>query len=412
MSAKDDILKQSAAGGNTEGQSAVPVAQQPVVSTATQEPLATPLVTPVQLTQPVQPPTPPTQLAQPTAQPTDGSRHTTTTSTVTTTESGGGSVTPNSQQGEKKPLTYVEMFQKMNPYKPPTDEELEKERKKRKREQIFNAIGDGVQALANLYFTTQYAPNSYNPKNSLSAKAKERWDKADAERKANNDAYFKGWMQAQAADDANARDNRNWLHTIEREKVEDKRYADDIAHRDKREGIEDKRYDDNIAHRDKREGVEDERWNKNFEMQQRQFNESVRQFNVTSSQNAQRIRMESQRLGRELAKGGATFALGQGKGSIHVSAERLNSTNVAYVFNKLPANVRSQVHGEAIYDSKKKKIVGYKDPTSEAMLIAIGTNIESCPAAQDALREVAGQKTPKKKSPTGGGGGGKKSPTA
>lgn len=75
-------------------------------------------------------------------------------------------------------------------YKQPTEEELEKERKKRKRDQIFNAIGDGIQALSNLYFTTQYAPNSYNPKNSLSAKAQERYDKIDKEREGNKDKYY------------------------------------------------------------------------------------------------------------------------------------------------------------------------------------------------------------------------------
>jgi len=180
-----------------------------------------------------------------------------------------------------KRMSYVEMFQKLNPYQPPTQEEIEKEKKKRKREQIFNAISDGIQALSNLYFTTQYAPNSYNPKNSLSAKAQERWDKLDKERQANNDAYYKGWIQAAAADDAAARDNRNWLHTIEREKIEDKRYDANIEHRDAREAVEDKRYDDQWQHKKDREAVEDERCGKQFGLQKKQFNENVREFNVT-----------------------------------------------------------------------------------------------------------------------------------
>lgn len=76
-------------------------------------------------------------------------------------------------------------------YKPKTEEELEKERMKRKRDQIFNAIGDGIQALSNLYFTTQYAPDSYDPKNSLTAKARERWDKIDKDRRGDMDKYLK-----------------------------------------------------------------------------------------------------------------------------------------------------------------------------------------------------------------------------
>lgn len=286
-----------------------------------------------------------------------------------------------------KHLSYVEMFQKMNPYKPPTEEEIAKEKKKQKREAIFAAIGDGVSALANLYFTTKGANNSYDPKTSMSAKMKERWDKLNKEREDGNKEYMSGYLRAMQADDEAARDNRNWKHSLEREGVEDKRFEDNIAHRDKREGVEDKRYDDNIAHRDKRESVEDKHWD-------RQFKESARQFNVTSSQNAQRIAMEGKRLAHELKSGnGVSFALGAGKGTITVPNNALNGANISYVFNKLPANIKATVQGEAIYDSKKRKVVGYKQPTTDAMLIAIGANIEAAPDAQAALNEIAGKKS-------------------
>lgn len=148
--------------------------------------------------------------------------YTETTAEATTTQPANSTTEQTDDKGGKeKHLSYVEMFQKLNPYNPPTDEELEKERKKRKREAIFNAIGDGIQALSNLYFTTQYAPNSYNPAISLSAKAKERWDKVDAERKANKEAYYRGLMQAQLADDENEQNDRTWLRLLERDKKTD-----------------------------------------------------------------------------------------------------------------------------------------------------------------------------------------------
>lgn len=289
-------------------------------------------------------------------------------------------------------MSYVEMFQKMSPYKPPTEEELEKERKKEKREKIFAAIGDGIAALSNLFFTTQGAPNAYDPKNSLSAKAQERWDKLKKEREENGRYYTAAYMQAMKNDEEGARDDRNWRHQLEREGVQDQRYADDIAHRDKREGIEDERYDANIKHRDAREAVEDQHWDKQFQMQERQFKESVRQFNVTSSQNQQRINMESKRLAREMQKETVSFALGTGKGTISIPTNALNASNVSYVFSKLPANVQAQCKGEAIYDSKKRKVVGHKAPTTEAMLVCIGANIEGSVDAQNALREIGGGK--------------------
>ena len=307
--------------------------------------------------------------------------------TTTTTTADGG--TPR--------MSYVEMFQKMSPYKPPTEEELEKERKKEKREKIFAAIGDGIAALSNLFFTTQGAPNAYDPKNSLSAKAQERWDKLKKERDENGRYYTAAYMQAMKNDEEGARDDRNWRHQLEREGVQDQRYADDIAHRDKREGIEDERYDANIKHRDAREAVEDQHWDKQFQMQERQFKESVRQFNVTSAQNQQRINMESKRLAREMQKEAVTFALGSGKGTISIPTNALNASNVSYVFSKLPAKVRAQCKGEAIYDSKKRKVVGHKAPTTEAMLVCIGANIEGSVDAQNALREIGGGKPKQKK---------------
>ena len=321
--------------------------------------------------------------------------------TTTTTTADGG--TPR--------MSYVEMFQKMSPYKPPTEEELEKERKKEKREKIFAAIGDGIAALSNLFFTTQGAPNAYDPKNSLSAKAQERWDKLKKERDENGRYYTAAYMQAMKNDEEGARDDRNWRHQLEREGVQDQRYADDIAHRDKREGIEDERYDANIKHRDAREAVEDQHWDKQFQMQERQFKESVRQFNVTSSQNQQRINMESKRLAREMQKETVSFALGTGKGTISIPTNALNASNVSYVFSKLPANVRAQCKGEAIIgkvpvigpDNKPSRtktttgVVGYKKLTTEAMLVCIGANIEGSVDAQNALREIGGGKPKQQK---------------
>ena len=309
--------------------------------------------------------------------------------------------TTTTADGSTPRMSYVEMFQKMSPYKPPTEEELEKERKKEKREKIFAAIGDGIAALSNLFFTTQGAPNAYDPKNSLSAKAQERWDKLKKERDENGRYYTAAYMQAMKNDEEGARDDRNWRHQLEREVVQDQRYADDIAHRDKREGIEDERYDANIKHRDAREAVEDQHWDKQFQMQERQFKESIRQFNVTSSQNQQRINMESKRLAREMQKETVSFALGTGKGTISIPTNALNASNVSYVFSKLPANVQAQCKGEAIYDSKKRKVVGHKAPTTEAMLVCIGANIEGSVDAQNALREIGGGKPKQKKKKIG-----------
>ena len=287
-------------------------------------------------------------------------------------------------------MSYVEMFQKMSPYKPPTEEELEKERKKEKREKIFAAIGDGIAALSNLFFTTQGAPNAYDSKNSLSAKAQERWDKLKKERDENSRYYTAAYMQAMKNDEEGARDERNWKRLLERDSRQD--IVDDRAHNfrikesERQQGNWQAQFDEG-----KRQ------YEKNFEEGQRRFDESVRQFNVTSSQNQQRLNMESKRLAREMQKDTVSFALGKGKGTISIPTNALNASNVSYIFSKLPANVQAQCQGEAIYDSKKRKVVGYKAPTTEAMLVCIGANIEGSTDAQNALREIGGGKPQQKK---------------
>ena len=72
----------------------------------------------------------------------------------------------------------------------PTPEELEKQRKKEKRDRLFAGIGDMVSALSNLYFTTKGAPNSYNHDKSMTSTMEKRWDKIRAQQKEDRQAYL------------------------------------------------------------------------------------------------------------------------------------------------------------------------------------------------------------------------------
>lgn len=124
-----------------------------------------------------------------------------------------GSEAPEAPQPKK--MSYFDMFQRMSPYKPPTAEELENARKKEKRDKVFAAIGDGIAALSNLYFTTKGAPNAFDPRNSLSAKARERWDKLNKEREENARYYMQEAMKAQALDDDRADKDRSYMQKLQ-----------------------------------------------------------------------------------------------------------------------------------------------------------------------------------------------------
>ena len=122
-------------------------------------------------------------------------------------------------------MSYEDMFRQLTPYKPPTQEELEKERKKQRREQIFAAIGDGISALSNLYFTTKGAPNMYSGRNTASQRVNSRWANLAAERDANMKAYIDGIMKARQADDAYNKSVREWERQLGLDKIKQQRDA-------------------------------------------------------------------------------------------------------------------------------------------------------------------------------------------
>lgn len=71
-----------------------------------------------------------------------------------------------------------------------TPEQRAKRERREKWDKITSGIGDAVSSLANLYFTTQYAPNMYNPHNTLSEANQARADRAKADRDALRDNYI------------------------------------------------------------------------------------------------------------------------------------------------------------------------------------------------------------------------------
>lgn len=71
-----------------------------------------------------------------------------------------------------------------------TEEERKKREKRERSKRVIAAVGDGIRALSNLYFTSQYAPNMYNSDDTQLAKTDARQEKLKAEREANRDRYL------------------------------------------------------------------------------------------------------------------------------------------------------------------------------------------------------------------------------
>lgn len=310
------------------------------------------------------------------------------TSTKVTTSTPISTTIPAEYSASSYEELIPQLEKRMAEFKPLSEEELKKLRRKQKIEGIISGVSDAAQSVANLIFTHHYAPNMYNPKEGMSAKAKERFDKEKAQRDADADKYLQYALTIGKMKDADKQRGLQAWQTEQTLARQDRAFdagrqdrADDVAFRNKD-------YDERVR-----------QWQANFDRQgewheeegqhwERQFKESVRQFNVSAANERARINMESQRLAHSLKEGQMTFNLGSGNGNVTLTLDKLNAQTVSRIYHTLSPEVRDKVQGDPIV--RNGFVVGYKLPTTEAMLIAIGANVESSPATQNAIKQVAG----------------------
>lgn len=118
---------------------------------------------------------------------------------------GGASVTPAvattpvvAEPAVPKQKTYTDLYKEL--YKPMTPEDKAAQQKRQRNRQIINAIGDGISALANLYYTNKSGVNAYDPSTSLTKAAKERYDKLLAQQREDEERYKELAYRSGAAD--------------------------------------------------------------------------------------------------------------------------------------------------------------------------------------------------------------------
>lgn len=125
------------------------------------------------------------------------------------------------QEPEKKQLTYAEMYKMLNPADSESPEQRAQREKNEKRKARIAALGDGLRALANIYFASKGAKVVHNPESDMTAAINKRKAYMDAQREKNRTAWQAGYQRALALDEE-ARKNNLTL-------AEQMRYHDIIA---------------------------------------------------------------------------------------------------------------------------------------------------------------------------------------
>lgn len=293
-----------------------------------------------------------------------------------------------------------------------TPEEKAAEAKRERRAKIFSAIGDGISALANVYFTSKGAPDMYNPSTSMSAKTKAYWDKLNAERKANEDKYNDLLLGAYKADKADKDAKDKWQQQLEQWKIEMERKNEAEMYKRGKDAADAKyRREKDDADRSSRESI------------------AASQIEAANRRAAaDRSQRQTQFDIRYGGKGGGnkskyTFSLGRGKGTVSVDSDAINDANVRQIYDRLPEEVRRTAqeryktaktdnglpvyakdkNGKLIYGPDGELVPEYQQLSKNEMLEVIGANLEGNPDLENDIRELAGQPGKKKPNPMGGG---------
>lgn len=100
-----------------------------------------------------------------------------------------------------KQLSYADMYKMLNPEQEETAEQKERREKKERTKARIAAIGDGLRALSNIYFSTKGAKVVHNPESDISKVVNKRKEYVDAQREKNRAAWLAGYQRAMALDE-------------------------------------------------------------------------------------------------------------------------------------------------------------------------------------------------------------------
>ena len=105
------------------------------------------------------------------------------------------------QKPQPKQLSYADMYKILNPEMNETAEQRANREKKERTKARIAALGDGLRALSNIYFSTKGARVVHNPESDMTKVVNKRKEYMDAQRERNRAAWLAGYQRAMALDE-------------------------------------------------------------------------------------------------------------------------------------------------------------------------------------------------------------------
>lgn len=108
---------------------------------------------------------------------------------------------------QPKQLSYADMYKMLNPELNETAEQRANREKKERAKARIAATGDGLRALANIFFATNGAKVVHNPESDMTRVVNKRKEYMDAQREKNRASWLAGYQRALALDEEARKNN-------------------------------------------------------------------------------------------------------------------------------------------------------------------------------------------------------------
>lgn len=108
---------------------------------------------------------------------------------------------------QPKQLSYAEMYKILNPEHQETEEQRANREKKERTKARIAALGDGLRALANIFFAMNGAKVVHNPESDMTKAVNKRKAYMDEQREKNRALWLAGYQRALALDEEKRKNN-------------------------------------------------------------------------------------------------------------------------------------------------------------------------------------------------------------
>ena len=237
--------------------------------------------------------------------------------------------------------------------------------KRLKRGKLIGSIVDASRALANLWGTTNYAPNAYTGKDSMADAYQKKYDEWNAKVKADKDAYDAAYSQLIGAKADNADENyKNWRE-LQKTNVEIDKHNSNIGQKELDYKFKTELQNNQVAQFNAEQALK--------EQQQKEKNAIEKEKLAAQKEKERRI---ASGVGRSSGGGGRRGGSGSGSGSggggrssggskitfTSKSGKRftlsgVNEATVKSIFETLPQNVKKQYRRFAFGEPSKIEMI-------------------------------------------------------